>query len=246
MQTRQGNVLKSLRTVEDFLNDHADRLSEVVNTGVRTRLTGAITDLAVHKADQSGSSFASQGTTKQQQTLRRALVRDHMVPIARIARIDLPATPEIESLRVPSGRPSIERLAAAANGMAQAAAPHADVFITAGLPVDFVAQLNGAATAMLQSVDLRERRQVAKVGATTGIKSKLTNARKVVHVIDALVQKALQGDDALLSSWKRAKRVQFGGIGTPAVQPPPVPVPAPSPAPASTPAVASAADAKAA
>lgn len=98
--------------------------------------------------------------------------------------------------------------------------------------MDFIAQLSGAAAALLQSVDAREKRQVVKAGATTGIKSKLSNGRKVVHVIDALVQKAAQGDDALLASWERAKRVQLGGLGSQAGQPVPAPVPAPSAAPA--------------
>jgi hypothetical protein len=58
---------------------------------------------------------------------------------------------------MPRGRPTTERLAAAANGMAKAAVPFSPVFVSAGLPQDFVAQLNTATDAML--VALNDRTQ---------------------------------------------------------------------------------------
>lgn len=64
MQTRQGNVLRSLRAVQQFLNDFADRLSIIVNTGVRQRLTDAIADLAggFHRAvERRGGGAAPVG-----------------------------------------------------------------------------------------------------------------------------------------------------------------------------------------
>jgi alkanesulfonate monooxygenase SsuD/methylene tetrahydromethanopterin reductase-like flavin-dependent oxidoreductase (luciferase family) len=65
-----------------------------------------------------------------------------MAPVARIARADLPNTPEFRPLRMPRGRITPEKLAAAGSGMAQAAARYTDTFVAAGLSPDFVAQLN--------------------------------------------------------------------------------------------------------
>jgi hypothetical protein len=152
MQTRQGNLLQSLRNVQSFLDDNTPVLDSVVQTGARRRLDEVITQLASHASVQEASHIASQGSTRQQGVMRTMLLDDHMSPIARIARADLPNTPAIEPLRMPKGRPSTERLATAAYGMAKAAVPFAPVFVAAGLSVDFVARLNAAAGAMIDAV----------------------------------------------------------------------------------------------
>jgi hypothetical protein len=70
--------------------------------------------------------------------LREALLRNHMAPISRIARADLPVTAELEPFKMPQGKPTIERLSAAANGMAKAARPFSPVFVSAGLPLETI------------------------------------------------------------------------------------------------------------
>src|SRR6478672_10498722 len=164
MQTTQGNMLQSLRTVKAFLEENAAKLTDVVKTGARQRLDDAIAELSGHASDQTGSALASQGATLKQRTLRQALLRDHMAPISRIARSDLPQTPEIEPLRMPRGRPTIEKLSAAAFGMAKAAAPYTGVFIAAGLPPDFIARLEAAADALVVSVSDRSQSRGKRSG----------------------------------------------------------------------------------
>jgi hypothetical protein len=159
-------VLQSLRAVQAFLEVNADKLSTVAATGARKRLDDVITDLATHASDQTGSYLASQGATQKQRALRRVLLRDHMAPIARIAKADLPLTPEIEPLRMPAGRPTAERLSALASGMAKAASPHADVFVDAGLPQDFIARLTTAAENMLGALSDRMQSRGKRGGAT--------------------------------------------------------------------------------
>ena len=80
-----------------------------------------------------------------------------MAPIARIAKVRLPDTPELAALRMPRGRPTILGLAAHAEGMAAAAAPFTDVFVAAGLPADFIVQLHTAVDAMLEPVNVRKQ-----------------------------------------------------------------------------------------
>ncbi|MDB4892336.1 MAG: hypothetical protein JWL61_4191 [Gemmatimonadetes bacterium] len=208
MQTNQGNMLQSLRTVQAFLEENAAELTDVVNTGARQRLDDAIAELSVHVSDQTGSALASQGATLKQYTLRRALLRDHMAPISRIARSDLPQTPEIEPFKMPRGRPTTEKLCAAAFGMAKAATPFAGVFIAAGLPTDFVARLEAAASALVDSVSDRAQSRGKRSGATKGLKSQLAGGRKIVHILDAFVKSALKDDPALLANWYAVKRVR--------------------------------------
>ena len=230
MQTTQGNMLQSLRAVEAFIDGNAATLTGVVSTGARRRLTGAIGELAAHVSDQTGSALASQGSTKNQHLVREVLLHDHMAPLARIARADLPQTPQLAPLRMPRGRPTAPKLAAAANGMAQAAAPYASVFISAGLPTDFIAQLTGAADDLVIALDERTQSRGKRTGATKGLKDSLSDGRKVVHILDAFVTRALKNNAALLANWNSVKRVQRVGARAASAA-----VPAPTPTPASTP-----------
>ena len=68
MQTIQGNMLQSLRTVQAFLEENAAKLTDVVNTGARQRRDDAIAELSGHASDQTGSALASQGAALKQRT----------------------------------------------------------------------------------------------------------------------------------------------------------------------------------
>lgn len=207
MQTKQGNMLQSLRNVEDFLDANATQLAGVVQSDVRQRLTDAITSLESHVSAQTEGTFGSKGATQKHKALRRALIRDHMIPIARIAAADLPDTPELRSLRLPASGVSVQRLAAAAHGMADAAQKYADTFTRATLPADFAAQLAAAADAMIASIGDRTKNLLVRRGATEGLKNTLAGGRRIVGVLDALVRSKLQDQPSLLAAWESAKRV---------------------------------------
>lgn len=207
MQSRQGNMLRSLRAVEDFLAANAAILDGVVNTGTRKKLAQTIAALEATVADQAGTSAIAKGGTSRYLTLRLALIRDHMAPIARIARAELPPSAATAELRMPRPGWKVERLAAAARGMAQAAEPYEADFVIAGLPPDFIARLNAASDAMVRSVSERSLTRGRLTGATKGLATTLASGRKLVDAIDALVTSALAGDKAMLANWKRVKRV---------------------------------------
>lgn len=233
MRTLQGNTLQSLRAVRAFLDANAAALPTVVGSGARRRLDDLVTALDGHASAQSESALGALSATQKHRALRAALLRDHMAPIAKVAASELPASPELEPLRMPRGAPSAERLKALAAGMAAASEPHAAVFTAAGLPDDFIAQLNAAADAMLATVGERRQSRAQQVRATNGLKSLLSAGRRVVHVIDAMAKSALRDDPVLLAAWNRVKRVELvGGGGQPATSPPSAPPPDPAPAPA--------------
>ena len=208
MHTVQGNLLQSLRAVEEFLETHAVRLDGVVKSGTRQKLGETISALEMYVVEQAESSLAAQGATQLNNALRVALVRDHMAPIARLVQADLPPAPQVDALRMPRAGWSIERLAAAAHAMANAAAPYAEDFVKAGLRPDFVTRLISAADTMVQAVADRAQTRGKLSGATTGLKTTLAAGRKLVRVIDAFVESELVNDPALLSNWKRVKRVR--------------------------------------
>lgn len=209
MKTKQGSTLQSLRTVQLFLDSNADRLSAVNTTGARRQLDALIVALDGHVATQAGSHLIAMGLTQKQYALREALLRDHMAMIARIAAATLSPTEELIKLRMPIGRPTVERLAAAAHGMAQAAEPFAAAFVSDGMPVNFMEQLTGAADALVSSMTDRTNSRGSRRGATKGLETTLSRGRKIVHVLDAFVKSALRDEPSLLANWNVVKRVRI-------------------------------------
>ena len=222
MQTYQGNLLESLRNVKTFLDLHADRLAGVIRTGTRTTLLEAIVDLEGFSNQQAAGAGASKNATSVQRALRRSLIHDHMSVVSRIGRAKLPSTPELANLTMPRGTPSATKLAEAAFEMANSAEANTQVFVDAGLPPDFVAQLKGAASAMIGARQQRAMSRVSRAAATKGLKSKLSAGRKIVLVLDAMVSTALRSEPALLAGWKQAKRVsKVTGLPANGAAPPP-------------------------
>jgi hypothetical protein len=212
MQTIQGRTLTSLRDAREFLSEHSDRLAGVAGSGATRRLDEILDDLAAQTTEQVSGALQAQGATRTQYALRHALIRYHIAPIVRIARIELAHTPEVEPFRMPRGTPPVPKLAAAAHGIAAAAAPHAALFISAGLPDDFIDQLTAAADALVDSVMERARHRGSVRGATTGIRKSLVVGRMLVAVLDSFVRRAAANDQALLASWDSARQVhRLGG-----------------------------------
>ena len=116
--------------------------------------------------------------------------------------------------------------------MANSAQKNAPVFIAAGLPEDFASQLKGAADAV---IDARQQRSLSRADrhvATKALKDKLSSARKLVRVLDAMVKTAIRSDPTLLPGWNQVKRVsRIPGSG-PASASPASPAPTTPAAPA--------------
>jgi hypothetical protein len=208
MKSIQADRLASLRAAQQFLAGHVERLPQVAESGARRRLDAIMADLGEFVADQAGSTIEAQGATRRLHAMRRVLVQDHMAPIASIARAELGSTPELVAFRLPRGTPSVPKLAAAAKGMAEAATPHAAVFVQAGLPHDFIARLAAAADAVIEAETRREQCRGRVSGATTGIGHRLAAGRRVVDVLDNFVRTATRDDPGLLADWRSVRAVR--------------------------------------
>ena len=207
MENRQGDMLTSLRGVQDFIHNHADRLGAVPACGARRKLDAEIERLNAHASAQVAGNLMSQGATQKLYALRRVLMEDHMAPIARIALAELSSAPELDAFRMPSGKLTVEELAAAGNGMAAAAEPFAEIFVACGMAPDFANQLRAAGRAMCDAVDARKQDLGMRRGATVGIAESIRNARRLVHVLDAFVRREIRNDPALLTAWETVQRV---------------------------------------
>jgi hypothetical protein len=238
MQTRQGNMLLALQNAQTYLNNNATALGDTVPPATRKLLDDSIVELSGHASVQDSETRAAASALALRHSLRSALIRDRMMPIAKIAKLELASTPELVSLSLPKNYPTVERLAALANGMALAAEKYENVFLRAGLKTDFIQSLRTASDDMVQALkDRMESKSKVRV-ATSALSNKLSRARKVVHVLDVMVKSALVGNADLLEGWNLVKR-------TPRPRNTPVPVPStptPTPTPAtSTPSTATAA-----
>ena len=208
MQITQGNTLQALRGIQAFLDAHADVLGAVVTSGARRKLDAQVVALDAHVKAQGGNELAARDATQAQYAARDVLLQEHMAPIARIAAVELPRSPETQPLRMPGGRLSTELLYGAAVAMADEAERHAEVFIAALLPEDFVARLRAAAAAVRVPLDERAQRRVLRKGATASLEDDVKSAMLTVKILDAGVRVALKNETGLLVAWNAVRRPQ--------------------------------------
>ena len=245
MKTTQGNMLASLRNVQNFCQANAATLASI-DTAIKERLGAAIVTLSGHALDQNKKFIEAKGSTQTQESLRSELLKFHMAPINRVAKLELGNTPELTPFLMPKGgRQTIEKLKSFADGMAAAAEKYSATFIAAGLPADFITQCNAVSTAMVEAQGSRAQTSAERKGATTSLRSMLTLGRRIVHVLDPLVQQIIHNDPGLLTIWNTVKRVPRTGSNataaatapaTPAATPPAAAIPAVSTPVVTTPA----------
>jgi hypothetical protein len=153
-----------------------------------------------------------------------------MQPIAQIARGTLNAFPEFVSLRMPSRHVQGAAFITKANSMAEAAAVHSETLIERGLPPRFIDDFRSATAALQSSLGARDASWGRRLGATKGLETEQKEGRTVLHVLDALVRRALADNEPLLREWQGARKIRKRGGPTAGQQTTPA-----TPEPAATP-----------
>jgi hypothetical protein len=207
MKRIQGNRLRSLHAVQLYLNDHAASLGYAIPGEMRTLLDDCLAALKEAAERQDAHTRLAAGAAARQQELRRALIRDHLALISRIATLRVEQEPALASLTTLGRRLPAEQLAAHARGMAQTADRWADLFIRAGCRPTFVADLHAAADALLGTLHERAMHLGEVRAATVALGTGLARARQVVHVIDGFLRSALAHHPDRLAGWTLVKRV---------------------------------------
>jgi hypothetical protein len=207
MRLTQAYRLTALRHAHQFLADHAEQLPEVVQTGACRRLDAIVADLLSLVAEQSAAVLQGRGATQHMYEVRRRLIEDHLAPIVTIARAELAGTPALAPFRLPPRSTPVERLAGVAHGLAQAAAPHAPVFIAAGLPTNFLDRVRGAADALVEARQERDLFRAQLRGATVGIDRCLAEGRRIICVLGTFVRSATRANDGLHAAWLAVRAV---------------------------------------
>ena len=208
MRTNEANQLEALRSVQAFLDEHQNRLPAIATSGMRRQLDDALARLAQHADDQTSSAAWSRNCTRRYHTARHRLLRSHIVPIALIARTTQPPLSTLEQFRIPHGKPTALQLAAAAHAMAEAAAPHADTFIAAGMPANFLEELERAIDAMMSELAARAQERARHRIATEALRTGIASARRMVQVLDAFVRSECELDAGMIGGWESVTHVR--------------------------------------
>lgn len=207
MRRREGEVLQAIRSAHQFIGDHAPRFPTVAETGAYRELGAVLKRLEQHAVQQSSRDLLAQSATQAHRAARLALFRDHMLPIVAIARALAPDHPGMRVLKMPRHYLPPEILIAQATALATTAAQRKDDFVGAGLPSDFVERMEAAVQHFRAATGERLTHRSARAGATTGVRTELSRARKLLNVMDAFVTTAIHHKPDLLAEWQSVKRL---------------------------------------
>ena len=207
MNRTQQSSARTLSRVQQFLDRHADVVGEINQTDARRALDAAVAATDATVTEQGTHVRDIRGELQRQADLETALLRRHMVPIAKFARAQLTGVPNFAAL-IPNVRDKNgTRLYQAAMAMAAAAEPYAAQFPAPTFAGDFIVALRNAAIAVNNSVALRADKRVQRIGATTQIAQSLAKGRTAVLTLDALLVHVLHDDPRLAEEWRVAKRI---------------------------------------
>lgn len=203
MQLRYMQMLAAMRQAPTFLDTNGDRLVTVNAGGARGALNESITNLATLAQRQSTHRVGKTGELASERRLARALRREHIKPIVRLAQMKVPEIAQLEAVRVPPVTTNSTDLVVKALSLADTVAPYTGELHLAGLPADFMEQLRAAADRVLGAIGGKGGHLRQQVGATSAIDKAVVASRRIVNAVDALVRAALGEDDSLVDEWAK-------------------------------------------
>ena len=210
MNSRQERRLTTFRRVHEFLADHPPTDPAPANftrqLGILKELIESLSQRAV---DQDASQRLGMQETRRVAALRQRIIVEHMVPVTRIARALLPDAPGIEAaLTTPHSWVRTQTLATAANAMAEAVTPYAEVFVESGRPADFIEQLRALARELTGMVDGKGAIKGRRRAATGSVPKQIAQAARVIRLLNAIVDPFYRRDPHTFTGWKDARRMR--------------------------------------
>ncbi len=204
MKSSEKFVFNTLLGGQQFLDEQAAILGAISTNAARIRLDAIISTVALHGDSKTEHKMSTKTLARTKSATRRALVADHLSPIAAVARAVLAETPELTVVRtVPPISMSNEALLRHAAEVIKVVTPYTTHLIAAGLPSDFQAGLDTARQALDTATFNRATSLKRTQGASKGIREQLAAGRRQLRIIDRLVRVALRGQDgSLLAEWK--------------------------------------------
>jgi hypothetical protein len=211
MDTKQKQVIDSLVRVRSFLDAHP-----VTGALSYTDARGTLEDVIRRVDDLAGAQVLgheqSRAEARRQDDQIQLICDRHMRPIVAIARAQIEPGSDVglpAGLRMPKSTLAPTKVLAACSAMIEAARPFEALFISKGLPADFLAQFQAARDTLAAMRGARSSQVRRHVTARAGLFVQLRRGRRAVDQLDAIVRASFRGDFMTLSAWRGAKRVHL-------------------------------------
>jgi hypothetical protein len=230
MTREQRLRYEMLLRVRDFGSAHRARFPESSTAGKGfAAVAGAVAAIEGHAMD--GLVTAEEGR-KARDAAREVLV-ERLTAIARTARViarDLPGADDV--FKVPEQRSDTALLTTARAFIREGEAVKAR-FVPLGMSDRFLTDLQAVVETFEEAIHGRRAGRSGLAVARAGLKTALAQGLDAVRTLDVVVANTLQDDLAVLTAWKRGRRMTSKAKGAPGVKTTPEsPTPPPSVAPA--------------
>jgi hypothetical protein len=162
------------------------------------------------RAELVGRDLSRAELRRRDQLVERLRDR-HMRRIVAIAQAQIEPQSDVRlpaALRMPPGNLSVSRLLHAADAMIEAARAFEAVFVSKGLPADFLAQFRQTRDELEQSANTRAQFVGSHIGARKGLEVQFRRAQRAMVRLDAEVREAYEGNEVVLAAWRGVKRLQ--------------------------------------
>jgi hypothetical protein len=214
MRFTHAAVVQTVAAIQHFLDQNAASLGNVPSSNARARLDDVARKLEEHGRKQVEVELTGTLATQTRLQARDTLIREHMQPIADIARAEAHREPELALITMPRLNVNDQVLIQNARAMAEAASLNKDIFVTGGLALDFLSQMDEAITALVNAREVQKRSIVERVAATRGLEVEGRTALKRIRVLNNFVRPHTKGDEPLARAWKNARKVARKPVGT--------------------------------
>jgi hypothetical protein len=216
MQLRFTQMLSALRQALAFVTQYASKFPDIASGGAGSALSDAIDGLASRAVAQATHQLGTVGQLQSEKKLARALRRNHINPLVRVAKLAVQDVAELTAVQIPPSRSNNTELATKAIAMANAVEQFEAALIAGGLRPDFRPRMFAAAQALLDAVSGKKGHRRGRVGATGAIERQIEVCRRVVSAVDSLVKASIPEHDPVLVEWDAVLRDVRGSLASPA------------------------------
>jgi hypothetical protein len=208
MQAKYTRYLAALQTVQQFLDARSAQLGRINATPIRESLNAAIDRLKALSAMQEHSTVQSKNGRVAEYRLRKQLICQLLRPIARFAEAQLPRCAALAGIRAPHGDASTIDVVRSARAMASFVDTRKAIF--AGLAPSLGERVRRAATELEQAIGAKFKHRGDRVRATLEITTAVSEARKIIAVLAAMIYAQCGDDNPLIAEWHIASSVRTG------------------------------------
>lgn len=212
MKSEQQQYQMAFRRAISFVKERPALTEDTTTGGTAlgngvTALEGVVQRMTTCATSQQTFASAMTLVARDEDSLQRDLIQQHLRPIAMLARGLNGQVPGIGILKMPSSRLSKLHLIETATAFARKAEVYRDTLIEHGMPTDGIEQLDAAIEAFRNSIDARSTSRANLKGATRGVMEEIAIGRKIVSMLDGVLLRMLHNQPAEIVVWRAAKRL---------------------------------------